>query len=179
MNALTRPTRPPPPRPRSPLADANRPLLQIALTAGEGPWSFRPWDRRKLTVAVRETTLCRLAALAVLVIGAIHFELWLRQGYRDVHVIGPLFFANAVAAVLIAVVLVFRAGPGVELAALVFASSTLAAFLISVYHGLFGFVATRHGSAQTVSLMAEGAAILLLSAALARRTYRDRLRRKR
>lgn len=121
-----------------------------------------------------ETTLCRFAALAVLLIGAIHFDLWLRQGYRNVHVIGPLFLANAVAAVALAVVLVLRAGPGVELAGLVFAAATLAAFLMSVYHGLFGFVATLHGNAQTVSLVAEGAAIVLLSGALARRAYSGR-----
>ena len=121
-----------------------------------------------------EATLCRLAALAVLVIGAIHLDLWLRQGYRNVHVIGPLFLANAVAAAAIAIVLALRGGPGVELAGLVFAASTLAAFLISVYHGLFGFVATLHGTAQTVSLVAEAAAIVLLCAALARRAYRGR-----
>lgn len=121
-----------------------------------------------------ETTICRLAALAVLVIGAIHLDLWLRQGYRNVHVIGPLFLANAVAAAALAVVLALRGGPGAELAGLVFAASTLAAFLISVYHGLFGFVATLHGTLQTISLVAEGTAIVLLSAALARRTYGGR-----
>ena len=46
-----------------------------------------------------KSVLCRLAAIAILVAGGVHFDLWLEHGYRGVHVIGPLFLLNAIAAV--------------------------------------------------------------------------------
>ena len=46
-----------------------------------------------------------LAALAVLVSGAVHLKLWF-DGFRDIDVIGPSFMLNAVAGVVIAALLV-------------------------------------------------------------------------
>ena len=114
-----------------------------------------------------EKTLCRLGAIAILVTGAVHLELWLWHGYRNIHVIGPLFLLNAVTAAALAVLLVVRGGLLIALAGLGYAASTLAAFLLSVYHGLFGFVDTPHGTPQTVAAVAEVAAIVLLGAAVA------------
>jgi hypothetical protein len=118
---------------------------------------------------VTEKILCRLGAVAVVVIGAVHLELWAWHGYRNVPTIGPLFLLNAIGAAGLAVLLAVRAGLLAELGGLGFAASTLAAYLISVYHGLFGFIETPNGTPQHVSLAAEIAAGVLLSAALALR----------
>jgi hypothetical protein len=113
--------------------------------------------------------LCRLAAVAIVVIGAVHLELWAWHGYRNVPTVGPLFLLNAIGAAGLAVLLAVRGGLLAELGGLGFAVSTLTAYLISIYHGLFGFIETPHGTPQHVSLTAEIAAIVLLTAALALR----------
>jgi hypothetical protein len=113
-----------------------------------------------------EKTLSRLAAVAILVTGAVHLELWLWHGYRGVPTVGTLFLLNAISAAVIAVGLIWPGGWLFELAGLGYAATTLAAFFISVYHGLFGFVDTLHGTPQAVAGIAEVAAIVLLAAAL-------------
>jgi hypothetical protein len=114
-----------------------------------------------------EKTLCYLGAAAILVTGAVHLELWLWHGYRGIPTVGTLFLLNAISASVIAVGLVLRGGWLLELAGLGYAAATLAAFFISVYHGLFGFVDTIHGTPQAVAGIAEASAIVLLAAALA------------
>ena len=52
-----------------------------------------------------ERLLCSLGALAIVVIGAVHLELWAWHGYRNVHIIGPLFLLNAIGAAGLAVLL--------------------------------------------------------------------------
>ena len=116
-----------------------------------------------------EFVLTRLAAIAITVIGAVHLELWAWHGYRNVPAIGPLFLLNAIGAAGLAVLLALRGGLLGELGGLGFAASTLAAYLISVHRGLFGFIETPHGTPQHVSLGAEIAAIVILLAALALR----------
>lgn len=78
-----------------------------------------------------------LVAAAVLVSGAVHVKLW-ADGFRDVSVIGPLFLLNAVAALAIAVALLFWRSWLPLLAAVGFGASTLVAFVISATVGLFG-----------------------------------------
>ncbi len=78
-----------------------------------------------------------IVAAAVLVSGAVHLKLW-ADGFRDISVIGPSFLLNAVAALVIAVaVLWWRSWPSL-LVAMGFGASTLAAFVISATVGLFG-----------------------------------------
>ena len=110
-----------------------------------------------------EKTLCLLAAIAILVTGAVHLELWLWHGYRGIPTVGTLFLLNAISAAVIAVGLIWRGGRLIELAGLGYAATTLAAFFISVYHGLFGFIDTLHGTPQAVAGFAEAAAIVLLA----------------
>lgn len=78
-----------------------------------------------------------VTALAALVSAAVHLVLWF-DGFRDISVIGPAFLVNAVAGVVIAVLLVVR--PGWVPAFLVtgFGASTLGAFVVSATVGLFG-----------------------------------------
>ncbi|MGE5285684.1 MAG: hypothetical protein ACM3ML_00465, partial [Micromonosporaceae bacterium] len=76
-----------------------------------------------------------IAAAAILISGLEHFRLWWFNDYRVIHIIGPLFLLNAVAGVVIAGLLAWRAHPLFELAGLGFAVATLGAFFISVYAG--------------------------------------------
>lgn len=107
------------------------------------------------------------AAAAILVSGVVHFKLWWFSDYRVLHVIGPLFLLNAIAAVVIALLLAWRAHLLTELAGLGFAVATLGAFFISVYYGLFGFQEALHGTWQLTAEIAESAAIVLLTPAVA------------
>jgi hypothetical protein len=109
----------------------------------------------------------RLAAIAILVAGGTHFDLWLAHGYRSVHAIGPLFLLNAVSAALIGLLLLWRGGALVQLIGLGYATSTLAAFFVSVYHGLFGFIEAPNGTSQMIAALAEATAIALLVLSLA------------
>ena len=106
---------------------------------------------------------CRLAAVAVLTAGAVHLDLWIADGYRSIHVIGPLFLANAVGAAAVAAGLLLWPGMLTATAGLVYGASTLAAFLLSVYVGLFGFTEVLNGTPQLVAGVAEVAAIALLA----------------
>jgi hypothetical protein len=51
---------------------------------------------------VIEQTLSPLGAIAILVIGAVHLELWLWHGYRSIPTIGTLFLLNAIVATALA-----------------------------------------------------------------------------
>lgn len=102
-----------------------------------------------------EALVRRVAALAILVAGAVHLHLWLSAGYRSIHAIGPLFLVNALSAAVIASLLLVRGGALVSLVAVGYALSTLAAFFLSVYVGLFGFVEVLGGTPQIVAGVAE------------------------
>ena len=80
-----------------------------------------------------------LGGLLIIWSGLIHFHLWQAFGYRHIPTIGPLFLLQSVSGVIVGalVVLVRRVWAGIVGAG--FVLSTLAGFLISVEHGLFGF----------------------------------------
>ena len=113
-------------------------------------------------------------ALFVLTAGAIH--LWLYFDYfHAVHVLGALFLVNAASASAVAVVLLASDHPIGLLAGLGYAVGTIAAFLISVYHGLFGYVESLRGPWQEAAGLLELAAVVillpLLIASARRRAY--------
>lgn len=108
------------------------------------------------------TTLRLTAALAILVAGAVHLDLWAAGGYRAIHVIGPLFLVNVVSAAVIAALLLAWGGVLVELAGVAYAVGTLLAFFASVYSGLFGFVESLDGTPQVIAALAEASAAMLL-----------------
>ncbi len=113
-----------------------------------------------------------VAAIAILVSGAEHFRLWWFNDYRVLHVVGPLFLLNAIAGLVIAVLLAWRAHPLTEFIGLGFAVMTLAAFFVSVYIGLFGFQEALSGTSQLIAGVAEGVAIVLLAPLVAARGLR-------
>jgi hypothetical protein len=101
-----------------------------------------------------------IAALAVLVSGFVHLKLWL-DGTRDLDVIGPAFMINAVASVVIAVMLVAWRHWVPLLLTVGFGASTLAAFVISATVGLFGVNESFSGSYEWASIIAEALAVVV------------------
>jgi hypothetical protein len=96
-------------------------------------------------------TLRIVIAVAVLVSAYVHLREWL-DGFRHVHVIGPLFAVNVVAGIVIAVLLV-----------------TLGGFVIaSTSAGLFGTHEKWQGSYVWVAAVSEAVAIVLGLLALSR-----------
>ena len=85
-----------------------------------------------------------LAAAGALVSAAVHLKLWF-DGTRDLDVVGPAFMVNAVAGLVIAVMLVAWRHWVPLFLAFGFGVSTLAAFVISTTVGLFGVHASWSG----------------------------------
>ena len=100
-----------------------------------------------------------LAAVGVLVSGLAHFYLW-ADGFRVIAWIGPLFMLNAVAAVLIAVLVVWWRSWVTAALAVGFGAATLAAFLLSTTVGLLGLHEIFFGTWQMVAGVAEIVAVV-------------------
>lgn len=107
-----------------------------------------------------------LAAVAVLVSAGVHLKLWL-DGFRDLHMIGPAFMLNAVAGLVIGVLLVLWRHWLPPLLAIGFGASTFGAFLISTTVGLYGLHEVWAGgyvfaaAVSEVVAMVAGALVLL------------------
>ena len=99
-----------------------------------------------------------LTALAVLVSAAVHLRLWL-EGYRDIGVVGPAFLVNAVAALVVAVLLLSRRHWVPGLLAAGFGASTLTAFVVSATVGLFGLHEAWTGGAVLTAGLSELVAV--------------------
>jgi hypothetical protein len=105
-------------------------------------------------------TVRLLAAAAVLVSAYVHLKLWL-DGFRHLHVVGPAFMVNAVAGLVIAVLLVTWKHWLAPLLAAGFGVGTLGAFTIATTSaGLFGTHETWHGSYQVTAAVVEAIAIV-------------------
>lgn len=99
-----------------------------------------------------------LAAGGVLLSGVVHLELW-AEGFRQTAVVGPLFLLNAVGGLVVALAVLAWRHWLPALAAAGFGAATLAAFLVSVYRGLFGVHEQFAGVPQQLALWSEGVAI--------------------
>ncbi|WP_055590153.1 hypothetical protein [Peterkaempfera griseoplana] len=116
--------------------------------------------RRLLAPALRSAAAATLA-----VSGYIHAQLYI-DGYRFIHVIGPLFLLQAASSFALAVLLLIGTPPLlVRIAAAGAALGALGGFVASRTVGVFGF--TEHGlqpAPQAVlSLLAEAGTLLLLT----------------
>jgi hypothetical protein len=100
-----------------------------------------------------------IAAVAVLVSGGVHLKLWL-DGMRDLHVVGPAFMVNVVAAVVIAGLLVGWDHWLPLLLAAGFGVSTLTAFVISATVGLYGLHEQWTGAYVWAAAVAEVVAVV-------------------
>jgi hypothetical protein len=98
-----------------------------------GPRSRRPAD-------VGATASFVIGGLLLLWSSYIHFHLWGETGgYRSIATIGPLFLLQSVSGVVVGLGVIAIRRLWAALVGLGFALATLAGFLISVDHGLFGF----------------------------------------
>jgi hypothetical protein len=106
--------------------------------------------------------LLRLTCAALLAwIGYLHLHLWL-EGYRQIPTDGPLFLLDAVSGLALAALLLLWAAPLTGLVAAGYTVSTLAALLISLSVGLFGFRESIAASYVAQSLAIETITVLAL-----------------
>jgi hypothetical protein len=103
-----------------------------------------------------------LAAGLLIWIGIIHLHLW-QEGYRFISTNGPLFLADAIAAFMLAAAMLIRAVPGVGLAGIGFAATTLGALVVSLVVGLFGFRESISASFAVLSIVIESVVIVILT----------------
>jgi hypothetical protein len=124
-------------------------------------------SRRPLDLA---TTAAFVLGGALLVwSAAIHYHLWSEpDGYRSIATIGPLFLLQSIAGLVIGVGLVVVRRLWMALLGIGFAAATVAGFLVSVTHGLFGFqeswLAPFAAQAFAIELVAAG--LLVVAGAL-------------
>lgn len=114
-----------------------------------------------------------LTAAGVLVSAVVHLKLWF-DGFRDIHVIGPAFMLNAVAGLVITVLLLSWKHWIPLFLAFGFGASTLGAFILSTTVGLFGTNEMWNGVWVFAAAISE--AVAILGGALALRQEVPRLR---
>jgi hypothetical protein len=122
----------------------------------------------------------RISGAALLVWMAwIHLHLW-SEGYRHLATIGPLFMANFVAAMVVALLLLSvprrRLLAAVAGVGAVLAGGTLAGLALSINIGLFGFTESWNAGFTHMSVAVEIAAALVLVATGAGAAFRSRRR---
>jgi hypothetical protein len=92
----------------------------------------------------------------------VHFHLW-RTGYRHIPTIGPLFLLQSVAGLCLGVLVVAVRRAWAAALGAGFALSTIAGFLVSVEHGLFGFKDSWSAPDASLALALEIAAVVVLA----------------
>lgn len=112
------------------------------------------------------SVLLWLAAALVAWSGVVHLHLW-DTGYRQIPTIGPLFLGQAVAAVVVAVLLAACRRIWLALVALALVAGTIGGFVLSVEVGLFGFRDSWAAPFAVMAFAVEVAAAALLVAAVA------------
>ena len=125
--------------------------------------------RSSPAISMRPSTQ-RLAASSALLIGAafvaasalIHLYLW-ADGYKHITTIGPLFLVQAIAGLVLAVILVAYPRMVAAAAGVVYLIATIGAFALSATVGLFGFMDTLDAPRSSTSLIVECAGIALLA----------------
>jgi hypothetical protein len=119
-------------------------------------------------VARWTATILALAGAAMLIWSAwIHLKLW-ADGYQDIRTIGPLFLAQGIACLVLAIPLVIWRGLALQVAGAVTLIATAAGLLLSVNYGLFGLRESLKVPYTVLSMYVEfgGGAVLLAGAAI-------------
>jgi len=107
-----------------------------------------------------------LTAVATAVTGYVHADLYLNNGYRVIHVVGPGFLLLSSGAFAVAALLLIGGSPVLRLGAAAVAAGALGGFVMSRTVGVFGFTETglQPAPQALISLISElGALALLLS----------------
>jgi len=105
-----------------------------------------------------------LGAVAVAVSAIIHLHLWM-QGYKHIHTIGPLFLAQGIAGIGLALVMVAYPRLVSAVAGALYMASTIGGLLMSATVGIFGFHDGLSVPWATSSLVIEAAGLVVLVAA--------------
>ena len=127
----------------------------------------RPGTTRS-PVARWTATVLALAGAAMLIwSGWIHLKLW-ADGYKDIHTIGPLFLAQGIACIVLAVPLVIWRSLALQLVSAGTLVATAAGLLLSANYGLFGLKESLSVPYTVLSLYVEfgGAVILVAGSAI-------------
>lgn len=106
-----------------------------------------------------------LAAVLLVAGGLVHLELW-NGGYRAIPQIGPLFMANFVGSIALAVAIFVSRRASAALAGILFAAGSLVALVLSRTVGVFGFTEAAWTPEAMKTLAFEVGAIVALAAAL-------------
>jgi hypothetical protein len=122
-----------------------------------------------------QSRTARWTVLALTAIGAafliwssvIHLELW-GDGYSDISVIGPLFLAQGIGCIVLAVAIVAFRRLALLAAGAVAGAATAVGLLLTVHGGLFGYTESLSVPYATLSLAVEftAAFVLLLATAV-------------
>jgi hypothetical protein len=108
------------------------------------------------------------AALGILSAGAVHLYLFAGpDDFRGIHVIGPLFLLNGIAATGVGLALFGTDAVVVALAGVGYSVATLVAFVVSATNGLFGWTESWVGTSQAVAGFTELGSLVVLAALVA------------
>ena len=141
-----------------------------------GSWLGAPVAGRRGDVVALGAVVA--AAILMVCSGLIHIHLW-DIAYRHVATLGPLFLVQAVAALVLAVVLVVARVVVVALACMVLMVGTMVGFILAASVGIFGFTlqivtawAYEALGAELLSTVVLGVLVLRRAARGARRCSR-------
>jgi hypothetical protein len=118
-----------------------------------------------------------LAAVGAVISAAVHLKLWF-DGTRHFDVVGPAFMLNAVAGVVIAVLLVTWRHWVPLFLAVGFGLSTLGAFVVSATVGLFGVDASWSGFYTWAAAVSEVTIVVVALLAARAEGWVDSLRER-
>jgi len=130
-----------------------------SLGAGPGR-STRPLDLVVTLAFVSGSALVLWSA-------AVHLDLW-QSGYRSIPTIGALFLLQSIAGIVLGLLILAARRVWAAVLGVGFALATMAGFLVSVAHGLFGFEDSWDApfAQQAFALDIAAAATLLFAGAL-------------
>jgi len=107
----------------------------------------------------------RLAGVGLLAwIGWVHWVLYHDEGYHFIPNVGPFFLLDAIAGIVLALVLLAWPRPIVGLASAGFVASTILALVISLTVGLLGFNESIHANYVVLALVVESITVAVLLA---------------
>lgn len=112
------------------------------------------------------TALLAAAALAVAVGAYEHAHLY-HRGYAEIDTIGPLFLVNAVASLVVILVLLARRPAAFVAGALAISVGSLVAIVLTRTTGLFGFLESGYDRRAVLTIVAEALAVVLTLAGAA------------
>lgn len=128
---------------------------------------------------VRTRLLARWgAAFLLLVIAAVHLNLYFREEYNKIPTVGWLFLLTGISGVLLAIAFLVRPWWLVTASAGMFALGVLGGYVLTLLlpEGLFSFKELSISYSGAISIAAEGAVILLSVLMLARRARTNAIR---